>query len=158
MLCITSVWPNFGLPCLIYFKIVFYLNGRQLVTRSAIRVQCLVIEVLKLLIEGLRENFTNSSEDSNKKVEEEAVVDELIPGKSPVLSILEVIFCLLIQKVPVLNSSISGFHSTATGSNDDNDELVAEVVKCLEMLPDLCSDSCIRIFLYYYMYTSKILC
>jgi len=123
-----------------------FLYFRQLVTRSAIKVQCLVIEVLKLVIEGIRENSNRISEESKKQNEGESAStepsDELVPGKSPVISILEVIFCLLIQKVPILNSSISGFHSTPTGSNDDNDELVAEVVKCLEMLPDLCSDSC----------------
>jgi len=110
-------------------------------------VQCLVIEVLKLVIEGMREDSNKIAEEEDKAVgkvevdegEAESEV-ELVPGKAPVLSILEVIFCLLIQKVPILNSNISGFHSTPTGSNDENDELVAEVVKCLEILPDVCSD------------------
>ena len=92
----------------------------------------------------MRENFNKLSQESVSGADDEESStnsDELVPGKSVVMSILEVVFCLLIQKVPTLNSSISGFHSTPTGTNDENDELIAETVKCLEMLPDICSDT-----------------
>jgi len=125
---------------------VTVMTFRQLVTRSDIKIQSLVIEILKLVIEAMRENSNKlaQAQESSPATDDEgksASSDDLVAGKSIVISILEVIFCLLIQKVPTLNSSISGFHSTPTGTNDENDELIAETVKCLEMLPDICSDS-----------------
>ena len=72
--------------------------------------------------------------------DEEGKSDELEPGKSVVLSVLEVIFCLLMQKIPVLNSNVSGFHLKPTGTVEENDQLMAETLKCLELLPDICSD------------------
>jgi CRISPR/Cas system CMR subunit Cmr4 (Cas7 group RAMP superfamily) len=89
----------------------------------------------------MKENFNKLSQKSGTEEEPAVNSEELVPGKSVVMSILEVVFCLLIQKVPTLNSSISGFHSTPTGTCDENDELIAETVKCLEMLPDICSDN-----------------
>lgn len=71
---------------------------------------------------------------------EDGTTDELVPGKSVVLAILEVIFCLLMQKIPVLNVNVSGFHLKPTGTAEENDQLMAETLKCLELLPDICTD------------------
>ena len=45
------------------------------------------------------------------------------------------------QKIPLLNSNVSGFHLKPTGTHEENDALMAETVKCLELLPDICSAS-----------------
>ncbi|ODM87690.1 HEAT repeat-containing protein 5A [Orchesella cincta] len=127
---------------------------RQLVTRCDIKIQKLVIDVLRLVIEGMRENFNKIAEEEDDKdpagtekelnSEEEATGEELqaSPGnKSVVMSVLEVVFCLLMQKIPTLNSHVSGFQVKSTGTPQENDKLLGETVACLELLPDICSDA-----------------
>lgn len=109
------------------------------------------MQILKLLIDGMRENFNKITEDQETKEtepgpEDSSECDELVPGKSVILSVLEVVFCLLMQKVPTLNSNISGFLLSQTGSEIENDILIAETVKCLELLLDICSDEGIRFY------------
>jgi hypothetical protein len=44
------------------------------------------------------------------------------------------------QKIPTLNSNATGLQLKPTGTDEENDVLLAETVKCLELLPDICSD------------------
>ncbi|CAL8143424.1 unnamed protein product [Orchesella dallaii] len=140
---------------------------RQLVTRCDIRIQQLVIDVLRLVIEGMRENFNKIAEEENEKDESGSGSEKNIENdnetglsgaeeelssqsgalitpagnKSVVMSVLEVVFCLLMQKIPTLNSHVSGFQVKPTGTAQENDKLLGETVACLELLPDICSDS-----------------
>lgn len=45
------------------------------------------------------------------------------------------------QKIPTLNSNATGFQVKPTGTVKENDCLLEETVKCLELLPDICSDT-----------------
>ncbi|OXA59612.1 HEAT repeat-containing protein 5B isoform X2 [Folsomia candida] len=118
-----------------------YVLHRQLVSRCEIKIQILVVQVLKLVIEGMRENFNkiaHEAEDKNDANDENS--ENLEPGKSVVIAVLEVVFCLLMQKIPTLNSNATGFQVKSTGTIKENDALLEDTVKCLELLPDICSD------------------
>jgi len=61
-----------------------------------------------------------------------------VAGKCFVLTVLEVLFCLMMQKIPGLNFNASGFQMKVTGSEAENDALVGNTVTCLHNLLDIC--------------------
>ncbi|ODM89077.1 HEAT repeat-containing protein 5B [Orchesella cincta] len=92
---------------------------RQLVTRCDIKIQKLVIDVLRVVIERMRENFNKIAEKEDDKdpagtekelnSEEEATGEELQASPSNkyvVMSVLEVVFCLLMPNISTHNSYI----------------------------------------------------
>jgi len=67
-----------------------------------------------------------------------------------VTAVLEDVFCLLMQKIPTLNSNATGLQTKPTGTDSENDKLLAETVKCLELLPDICSDEGSKLYKWCY--------
>lgn len=92
-------------------------------------------------------NIFLEAEDKNDANDENS--ENLEPGKSVVIAVLEVVFCLLMQKIPTLNSNATGFQVKSTGTIKENDALLEDTVKCLELLPDICSDIGIILIIVY---------
>ncbi|XP_055609550.1 HEAT repeat-containing protein 5B isoform X4 [Uranotaenia lowii] len=142
---------------------------RLILTRDSVEVQYLCISILKQTITAANENLETEkhkklSEMQNKSGndnEENPDIDnlgeggeegELLPGKSHVYAILEVILCLLARQIPAMNPTQSARvaneqiqRQMAQAKNglfelsDDNSLLVAAAIHSMTDLTKLCS-------------------
>lgn len=148
---------------------------RLILTRDGLDVQLMAIEILKQTILSSKEylekfneisapkeneqNVENNNENEEKddnKLDVESLEGgengEIVPGKSHVYAVLEVVLCLLVRQIPAMNPSQNSkltaellqkqLTMTTNGTyklSDDNCLLVASALQCLEELPNLCS-------------------
>ncbi|XP_052891459.1 HEAT repeat-containing protein 5B isoform X3 [Anopheles moucheti] len=137
---------------------------RLILTRDSVEVQYLCISILKQTIMAANEclerekveerrNKANASGDEGVATGENGGEEgEILPGKSLVYAVLEVVLCLLARQIPGMNPSQSTRvaneqlqRQLAQAQNgiiklgDDNCLLVASAIQSLNDLPTLCS-------------------
>ncbi|CAG9828838.1 unnamed protein product [Diabrotica balteata] len=123
---------------------------RLILTRDNHTCQLLCLEVLQQVIKAAQESIDKQKENklnetknkTNVNVLEEGDLGDLIPGKSLVVSILEVCLCLLIRLLPTISPSentavINSLKITSTF--EKSNQLIAASIRCLEKLHYLCS-------------------
>ncbi|XP_050519241.1 HEAT repeat-containing protein 5B isoform X2 [Diabrotica virgifera virgifera] len=124
---------------------------RLILTRDNHTCQLLCLEVLQQVIRAAQESIDKQKENKLNEMKnttnanilgEGGELGDLIPGKSLVVSILEVCLCLLIRLLPTISPSentavINSLKITSTF--EKSNQLIAASIRCLEKLHYLCS-------------------
>ncbi|KAG5899474.1 hypothetical protein JTB14_015325 [Gonioctena quinquepunctata] len=124
---------------------------RLILTRDNHTCQLLCLEVLKQMVKAAQEHLNKQKQDKLNEGESTTSVDtlgeggemgDLIPGKSLVVSILEVCLCLIIRQLPTLsplpNTTIVNSLKVMQSSQQSS-QLLAASISCMEDLHKLCS-------------------
>lgn len=123
---------------------------RLILTRDDFNCQLLAMEVVKQIVKAALENLTKLHES---KLNENDTFDisllgeggdsgELCPGKSLVVSVLEVCLCLLICQIPTLSPSPNTAIVSSLRTKQHNgqfSQLLLSSISCIENLHKLCS-------------------
>ncbi|XP_055550185.1 HEAT repeat-containing protein 5B isoform X2 [Wyeomyia smithii] len=140
---------------------------RLILTRDSVEVQFLCILILKQTIKASSESLELEKQDKQaeekSKDENDSNVDvdilgeggeegEILPGKSHVYAVMEVILCLLARQIPAMNPSQSARVATEQLQrqmtqakngrfklSEDNSLLVATAIQSMSDLTKLCS-------------------
>ncbi|XP_057651452.1 HEAT repeat-containing protein 5B [Diorhabda carinulata] len=120
---------------------------RLILTRDNHNCQLLCLEILQQVVKAAQENISKkkSASEIDNSIDifgEGGEMGDLIPGKSLVVSILEVCLCLLIRQLPNLSPSTNSAVINSIkvmSSSEKSDQLIAASIRCMEYLHTVCS-------------------